>query len=777
MTREFLLGKAMRVFWRIMLPCICWSLAYHPLRGQAETNKAEIARTKRTPPTQNARAVEQGVALSRRAEQHWAKGEYAQAESLWQRALTIQERALGPEHPNVVITLFSLARLYQERGEYARAESLWQRALVIQERTLGPEHPNVAATLHNLAGLYLAKGEYGRVEPLLQRTLAIEEKALGPEHPQVATTLHSLAYFFQTKGEYERAEPLFQRALAIEVKVLGSEDPAVAATLHSLAALYLAKGDYDRAEPLFRQALVVQEKAGGPEHPYAATTLDSLAGLYVTKGDYDHAEPLFQRALAIWEKSLGPEHPNVATTLNNLAELYREKKEYGRAEPLFQQALVIWQKRLGPEHPAVATALNNLATLYREQGEYGRAELLFQRALTIWEKSLGPEYPNVATALYNLATLYREQGEYGRAEPLFQRALTIRETELSPEHPTVAATLHGLAILYTAQGAEAQAIALQTRGNDIREHYLTLLLATGSEEEKRAYLATFTDEMHFTVSLHLRFAPHEPQAARLALTAVLQRKGRVLDALTDSLATLRRHLSSDDQAALAQLATLRAQLANWVLKGPGSRDSQQYRVQMMQVEAQAQELEAQISARSAAFRAQSRLVTIGEVQQHIPREAALVEFVLYKPFHLVAQDPTDRWGANRYAAYVLRREGDPAWVDLGEAAPIDRAISQVRRALSDPDYQDVQTLARALDEQVMRPVRLLLGDAQLILLSPDGELNLLPFRTDRGGSDRDCVEADPRTPYPSHCYSRLLRDESRGRGAEGLGVRRAAFGW
>ncbi|HJY84662.1 MAG TPA: CHAT domain-containing protein, partial [Candidatus Binatia bacterium] len=426
-------------------------------------------------------------------------------------------------------------------------------------------------------------------------------------------------------------------------------------------------------------------------------------------------------------KSLGPAHPNVATTLNNLAELYREQREYGRAEPLFRQALTIWEKRLGPEHPTVATALNNLATLYREQGEYGRAEPLFQRALTIWQKSLGPAHPNVATALHNLATLYREQGEYGQAEPLFQRALAIREKELGPAHPTVAATLHGLAILYAAQGAEAQAIALQTRCNDIREHYLTLLLAAGSEEEKRAYLATFTDEMHLTLSLHLRFAPHDPQAARLALTTVLRRKGRVLDALTDSLATVRRHLSAEDQAALGQLAALRAQLATWVLRGPGGLDSQQQQARIAQVEAQAQQLEAQISARSAAFHAQSRLVTIGDVQQHIPTGAALLEFVLYKPFHLEAQSPADRWGAPHYAAYVLRRDGDPVWVDLGGAASIDLAITQVRRALGDPDYQDVQTLARALDEQVMRPVRRLLGNARLVLLSPDGQLNLLPF--------------------------------------------------
>jgi CHAT domain-containing protein len=148
---------------------------------------------------------------------------------------------------------------------------------------------------------------------------------------------------------------------------------------------------------------------------------------------------------------------------------------------------------------------------------------------------------------------------------------------------------------------------------------------------------------------------------------------------------------------------------------------------MARIETQTQELEAQISARSAMFRAQSRVVTIEEVQQRIPTAAALVEFVLYRPFHLAAQNPADRWGATRYAAYVLRHEGDPAWVDLGEAVPIDRAIARVRRALSDPDYRDAQTLARALDEQVMRPVRPLLEDARLILLSPDGELNLLPF--------------------------------------------------
>ena len=47
-----------------------------------------------------------------------------------------------------------LAFTYIERGRYTDAEPLYQRALAIREKALGPEHPDVADSLNNLAGLY-----------------------------------------------------------------------------------------------------------------------------------------------------------------------------------------------------------------------------------------------------------------------------------------------------------------------------------------------------------------------------------------------------------------------------------------------------------------------------------------------------------------------------------------------------------------------------------------------------------------------------------------------
>ncbi len=69
--------------------------------------------------------------------------------------------------------LNNLAQLYHVQGQYAEAVPLYQRALAIREKALGPEHPDVAQSLNNLAGLYDEQGHYAHAERALQLALAI----------------------------------------------------------------------------------------------------------------------------------------------------------------------------------------------------------------------------------------------------------------------------------------------------------------------------------------------------------------------------------------------------------------------------------------------------------------------------------------------------------------------------------------------------------------------------------------------------------------------------
>ncbi|WP_139240486.1 CHAT domain-containing protein, partial [Geitlerinema sp. PCC 9228] len=249
-------------------------------------------------------------------------------------------------------------------------------------------------------------------------------------------------------------------------------------------------------------------------------------------------------------------------------------------------------------------------------------------------------------------------------------------------------------------------------------------------------MATIADTTHKALSLHLQATPNNSDAARLALTTVLRRKGRILDALTNSLHTLRQNLTPENQELLDQLADTHSQLATLLFQGVGNRSPEAYRQQIANLKAKANELENTLSYRSAEFLSEIQPITIERVQQAIPEDTALLEFVRYKPYN--PKDEENTWGEPRYAVYILQANGEIQWQDLGEAEPIDVAIREFRQALQD-QQSNIQQAARQLDEKLMQPIRPLLGNQKHLLISPDSQLNLIPFAALVDENDRYLV--------------------------------------
>ena len=654
-------------------------------------------------------------------------------------------------------------QLYRQ-GKYREAIPLAEKVLAIIEKILGEEHPDVATSLNNLAALYQAQGNYTKAEPLYRRALAIYEKVLGEEHPDVATSLNNLAQLYRVQRNYIKAEPLYERALAIYEKVFGSEHPDVAISLNNLAQLYHSQGNYTKAEPLYRRALAIREKVLGEEHPDVASSLNNLAALYYSQGNYTLAEPLYLRSLAIREKVLGKEHPDVAQSLNNLAALYRIQGNYTKAEQLYLRSLAIWEKVLGGEHPDVAQSLNNLAVLYQVQGNYTLAEPLHRRALAIREKVLGKEHPDVAQSLNNLALLYQIQRNYTEAQPLHQRALAIYEKVLGGEHPNVATSLNSLAVLYWRKGDITRTTNFLTRGLAIEEKNLHDIYAVGSEQRKQKYAQTFTGGTDAVVTLALEKLSKNPTLAKLALTTVLRRKGRVLDAMADTVQILRAQLANNPETKklFDEWLDVQQRLAKLVYRGAGSEKFQIFQQQIKELEVEKEKLEEQVSVRSAEFRKEITPVELTDIQAKIPADAAMVEIVQYNPYNIKAKKEEEQWGKPRYAAVVLRNTGEPSWVDLGDAATIDQSVASFRQVLAfapatnkSNSKEDrgidvtpiegkrkiqLEELARTLDKQVMAPIRPLLGDARHLILSPDGQLNLIPFEALKDEKNKYLVE-------------------------------------
>ena len=60
------------------------------------------------------------------------------------------------------MSLNNLAGLYEVQGRYTDAEPLYKRALTIAEKALGPEHAYAGHALNNLGALYFAQRDWVR---------------------------------------------------------------------------------------------------------------------------------------------------------------------------------------------------------------------------------------------------------------------------------------------------------------------------------------------------------------------------------------------------------------------------------------------------------------------------------------------------------------------------------------------------------------------------------------------------------------------------------------
>ncbi|HYD56612.1 MAG TPA: CHAT domain-containing protein [Burkholderiales bacterium] len=252
-------------------------------------------------------------------------------------------------------------------------------------------------------------------------------------------------------------------------------------------------------------------------------------------------------------------------------------------------------------------------------------------------------------------------------------------------------------------------------------------------------------------------------ALDMALVALLERKGIVLERQALALASMRRGIHASGEAAARQLLAAyeaataeRAALAGQPIGSAAEEAARRVRAEELEarIRTMQRELSVQQAVRAAqpgfldmlrlgierdgsamAERQQRRIQErssagreslLRRVQENIPAGAVLVEMARYRPFDPAqALSEARRFGPARYGAYLLSPDGAPQYVDLGEAEPLEQLVADFRRALADP-ARPARELARQLDERLMRPVRARIGDTN-VYVAPEGALNLVPL--------------------------------------------------
>ena len=399
-----------------------------------------------------------------------------------------------------------------------------------------------------------------------ERALALGESAQGPNSPFVMELVFDLAANALDRRDNVRADLLLQRALTVLDATVGPDDPFDAIVRSRLAILYSRLGQRPKAETFARQANQVLEQKLGTSHLWYVRNLGTLANLRLEAGDIEKSKELVERAIAILDTIHETQGLLYAGLLNNLGNLDRETGDYDRANELLQRALAAGERLRGPDSFYVSTTLQNLGIVARERKEYAAAEAYEMRALRIRESLVGSDHPDVAQILINLANIYRSKGDIQKSLDTQYRALDIWERAGGPYERGTMLSAGNLARAYAGIGDVPHWLEFQRRTEELVELQLALDLSTGSERDRLASARAISERTDRTVSLHLNLAPSDPDAASLAALVLLQRKGRVLDAMTDTLTAVRRHADARDIAILDELHATMAKLADAALK-------------------------------------------------------------------------------------------------------------------------------------------------------------------------------------------------------------------
>ena len=247
-------------------------------------DQARLARTRKQAEELHVLAVEPAREYSR----------FAEAESMYLRALFMREQVLGADHFDNARTLELLAVLYRNHRRYEGAETLYKRALSVRQTHLGATHPDCGLSLRVLTETLLLQDKFDEAEPLLKEWLTIVERTLGQKHSERAEILVRMAKVSEARGHHQRQLDLLQEAVTIRHAVFGTEHPTFAVTL---AEMLRVENKPVQASELYDFVLTSLEKNMGEEHPLLIPILENYAKVLVASGKEDLAAPYETRAM------------------------------------------------------------------------------------------------------------------------------------------------------------------------------------------------------------------------------------------------------------------------------------------------------------------------------------------------------------------------------------------------------------------------------------------------------------------------------------------------
>jgi tetratricopeptide (TPR) repeat protein/predicted Ser/Thr protein kinase len=295
---------------------------------------------------------------------------------------SLAARLYGVDSYQAAHTLTIVADMMKCVGAAGSARRLYASALASAERAVGAEHPLVLLIAVNSASNELEANDFDGAARLCERAMGPMERIYGPDSQSVATLVQNLgiARLWQRRLPEARAE--FERAIRIYEAEAGVDHPLVALSYEELALVDALDGRPDDALAKLDRAIALQRAAYPDGHPALGDTYRDKANLLVSLGRWADA----RAALASAEQNdrqIGGERDREGTSTRIGADLARATGHPREAIGAYRRALAAAEAKRGRDNPAVLDALMGLSAAQVDAGDAADALATAERAVAI----------------------------------------------------------------------------------------------------------------------------------------------------------------------------------------------------------------------------------------------------------------------------------------------------------------------------------------------------------------------------------------------------------
>ena len=610
-------------------------------------------------------------------------------------------------------------------GEYKKALSFYKKALIINQKTLGENHPNTANFYMNIGLVYETKGEYSKALNYHEKSLTIKIKILGKEHPSTAVSYSNIATLYQKMGKYPKALNLLNKVLNIFKKQLGEKHIYTATTYNNLASLHLIIDNYSKALMYYKKALAIDIRVLGKEHIDTAQCYNNIGGVYYKLGNYPEALNYFKKALLIRENTLGKEHIDTAQSYNNIGLIYSITQKPSEALDYYQKSLAIDRKNLGEEHSKTAINYNNIGGIYSDMGNYQKALEYYTKALSIREKVLDAKHPDIAQSYHNIASTYEDFKSYSKALNYYQKSLIISKKILGKEHSTVASTYNNISRLYENKKDYAKAYDYAKKSFDIFIKNQDKNFQALTNKEKNIYLKSnkYIASLLFRVANTLK--ENNQIVNKEVLNSWLNYKGSIFDS-ENSISTLYANTKDESlKEKIEDLTAFKRGLAKLYQSIPKSKEREVWKTKIEETENRIAMLTNDITQKASSFKEQQGLTHISykEIAKNLKEHELYIDYAKAgKYYYLFTLDNKEHITFTQ--------------IDKEDSQKINELVILFKRDIQNilnnkKSNQLTSNSKKKLFElyklAIFKPLGNLFDSKKSLIISPDGVLRLLPF--------------------------------------------------